>query len=87
VGRFTSHAAQSSSPRSRAISWGYCVWAAAMVPPLPKQPQSMLRPRAHAEEIPAMKTTMSTPEAKALTRVKSPSTSSAPRATSRMGRP
>ena len=86
-GRTTSHAAQASSPTSRAISCGYCVWEAAMVPPWPKHPQSMDRPRAHAEAIPAMKTTMSKPPTTALNRVNRPRTSSTPTATSRIGRP
>ena len=52
---------------SRAISCGYCVWEAAMVPPPPKQPQSMVSPRAQADAIPTMKTTISRPPTTALT--------------------
>ena len=58
-----------------------------MVPPLPKQPQSMDRPRAHADAIPMMKTTIRKPPTTALNRVNRPSTSSTPIATSRIGRP
>ena len=58
-----------------------------MVPPWPKQPQSMDSPRAHAEAIPTMKATMSSPPDDRAERVNSPRTSSTPTAISRIGRP
>ena len=49
-------AGQRSSPTSRTISPPYAVWSGGTGPPPPKQPQSMLSPRAAAETTPAMKT-------------------------------
>ena len=50
AGRHTSQTLSSSRPTSRAISQGYFAAAfARSAPPPPKQPQSMERPRAHAE--------------------------------------
>src|SRR6478735_6519757 len=61
-----------SSAASRAISQGYCDAASGLAPPPPKQPQSMLMPRAQTDAIPAMNTTKSTAEATAAARVRRP---------------
>jgi hypothetical protein len=75
----------SSSATSRAISQGYFDWASGSYPPPPKQPQSMLIPRAHAEAMPMMNRTNSTAETTAIHRVSSPSTRQSPTTTSMTG--
>ena len=57
-----------------------------MVPPPPKQPQSMLSPRVHAEMIPMRKATISRAPTTADARVKRPVTSSSPTAISTVGK-
>jgi hypothetical protein len=53
-GQMTSQTEQSSRPMSRAMSIAYWRWGSAGTPPLPKQPQLISRPRAHADEIQMM---------------------------------
>ena len=55
----TRYTDRSSSTTSRAISQGYCEAAFGSKPPPPKQPQSIVMPRAQTEEMPTMKTTKS----------------------------
>ncbi len=55
----TRYAESRSSPASRAISQGYWEAASASYPPPPKQPQSIVMPRAQTEAMPMMKTTNS----------------------------
>ncbi len=58
-----------------------------MVPPPPKQPQSIDSPRTHTEMIPAMNTTMRMPAPIAAHRLPSPSSSRTPSSISSIGSP
>lgn len=75
----------SSNATSRAISHGYFDCASGSYPPPPKQPQSMLMSRAHAEAMPTMNSTNSTADAMAITRVSRPRTRHSPIRTSTTG--
>lgn len=72
---------------SRRISCGYSVFPASTRPPPPKQPQSMLSPRAHDCAMPATSTASNSSEAPATQRVASPASSSSPSTSSSSGSP
>ena len=70
---------------SRAISPGYFSAASGIVPPPPKHPHSIDRPRAQALEMPTTKATNSNAETTEVPRTSNPSTRQAPITTSTTG--
>src|SRR5690606_10648096 len=73
LGLMISHAANARKPTSVAISCGYAVWPGSTCPPPPKQPQSIVRPRAHDCATAAMNPTSTTADTTAVIRVAAPS--------------
>ncbi len=80
-----SHAANARKPTSVAISCGYAVWPGSTCPPPPKQPQSIVRPRAHDCATAAMNPTSTTADTTAVIRVAAPSSTSSPNTISTNG--
>src|SRR5690606_20920955 len=87
TGYITKNTATARRPRSRTISDRYAgSTPSASSPPPPKQPQSILNPRAHADAIPVTNAASSNADAAAATRVATPTSSNAASTSSTIGR-